>query len=60
MRCRPLVVLLAIAAAWCMLPATAGASARQLSIFHDEPVLRGFTDKDADEAMAEIKYLGAD
>lgn len=42
------------------LPATAEASPRQLSIFHDEPVLRGFTERDADQAMAEVKYLGAD
>jgi hypothetical protein len=60
MRCRPLVVLLVLGAACSMLPATAGASPNQLSIFHDEPVLRGFTDKDADQAMAEVKYLGAD
>jgi hypothetical protein len=60
MRCRALVVLLVVGAACSLLPATAGASPRQLSIFHDEPVLRGFTDKDADQAMAEIKYLGAD
>jgi hypothetical protein len=60
MRCRPLVVLLVLGAACSILPATAGASPNQLSIFHDEPVLRGFTDKDADQAMAEVKYLGAD
>lgn len=60
MRCRPLVVLLVVGAACLTLPASAGASARQLSIFHDEPVLRGFTDKDADAAMAEVEYLGAD
>jgi len=60
MRCRPLVVLLVLGAACSMLPATAGASPNQLSIFHDEPVLRGFTDKDPDQAMAEVKYLGAD
>jgi len=60
MRCRWLVALLAVAAAPSALPATAAASSSQLSIFHDEPVLRGFTDKDADQAMAEVKYLGAD
>jgi len=60
MRCRPLVVLLVVGAACLTLPVSAGASARQLSIFHDEPVLRGFTDNDADAAMAEVEYLGAD
>jgi len=53
-------MLLAVAAAALALPVTAGASPRQLSIFHDEPVLRGFTDRSADAAMAEVEYLGAD
>jgi len=60
MRCRDLIVLLALGAAFLALPVTAGASSSQLSIFHDEPVLRGLTDQDADDAMAEVEYLGAD
>jgi len=60
MRCRALVVLLAVGAAFLMLAVPAGAAPRQLSIFHDDPVLRGFTEKDAEASMAEVKYLGAD
>jgi len=60
MRCRGLIVLLSVGAACLALPVTAGASSSQLSIFHDEPVLRGFSEQDADDAMAEVEYLGAD
>lgn len=60
MRCsaRALVVLGAVML--CAAPATARASAGQISIFHDEPVLRGLASQNADDAMAEVKYLGAD
>ena len=48
--------LIALAAA----PAAASAGAKQFSIFEDDAVLLGLTDKDPDKAMAEVKYLGAD
>ncbi len=53
-------MLLAVAAACLAAPVTAGASPRQLSIFHDEPVLRGLSEQDAEASMAEVEYLGAD
>ncbi len=60
MRCSPLVMRLALGVACLALPANAGASPHQLSIFHDEPVLRGLSSQNADASMAEIEYLGAD
>lgn len=60
MRCRSLRALLLAGAALAVAPAGAAASPGQISIFQDEPVLRGFTEKDADESMREVRYLGAD
>ena len=60
MRCKVLAALVLAAAALAALPAGAGASPRQISIFHDEPVLRGFSVHDAEQSMIEVRELGAD
>ena len=43
-----------------LVPAGADAGPRQFSIFEDDAVLLGLTDKDPEAAMAEVKYLGGD
>ena len=53
-----LVALLAFVAL--ALPATAGASSKQISILQDDRVLLGNSPHDVDEAMAEAKQLGFD
>jgi len=53
-----LVALLALVAL--ALPATAGASSKQISILQDDGVLLGNTPHDVEEAMAEAKQLGFD
>jgi len=53
----PLILALAIALA---LPATAGASGRQLTIMQDDQVFTGWSRHDPARAMAEAKALGAD
>ena len=47
-------------AALAAIPAAASAGAKQFSIFEDDAVLLGLTDKDPEKAMAEVRYLGAD
>ena len=54
------MVLILVAAALAALPAAAGASARQISIFADDAVLRGLSVHDAEASMREVKRLGAD
>ncbi len=47
-------------AVFAAVPTAASAGSKQFSIFEDDAVLLGLTDKDPEKAMAEVKYLGAD
>ena len=57
---RTLLLTVAALAAFALVPSGASAGAKQFSIFEDDAVLLGLTDKDPEKAMAEVKYLGAD
>ena len=57
---RTLLLTAAILAAVACVPSPASAGSKQFSIFEDEAVLLGLTDKDPEQAMAEVRYLGAD
>ena len=57
---RTLLLTVAALAAFALVPAGASAGAKQFSIFEDDAVLLGLTDKDPEKAMAEVKYLGGD
>lgn len=57
---RTLLLTVAALAAFALVPAGASAGSKQFSIFEDDAVLLGLTDKDPDKAMAEVRYLGAD
>ena len=57
---RTLLLTVAALAAFALVPAGASAGSKQFSIFEDDAVLLGLTDKDPDKAMAEVKYLGGD
>ncbi|HEX5910244.1 MAG TPA: hypothetical protein VFY44_07100 [Thermoleophilaceae bacterium] len=57
---RTLLLTVAALAAFALVPAGASAGSKQFSIFEDDAVLLGLTDKDPEKAMAEVKYLGGD
>ena len=57
---RTLLLTVAMLAALACVPSAASAGAKQFSIFEDDAVLLGLTDKDPEKAMAEVRYLGAD
>ncbi len=57
---RTLLLTAAVLTLFALVPAGASAGSKQFSIFEDDAVLLGLTDKDPEAAMAEAKYLGAD
>ncbi|HYI36776.1 MAG TPA: hypothetical protein VEX39_09245 [Thermoleophilaceae bacterium] len=57
---RTLLLAAAALIAFAAAPSAASAGSKQFSIFEDDAVLLGLTDKDPDKAMAEVKYLGGD
>jgi Cellulase (glycosyl hydrolase family 5) len=57
---RTVVLAIVALAVLALLPATAGANSRQFSIFEDDAVFLGLTDRNTDTALGDAKGLGAD